>query len=66
MITIPVSKNTLINPMCLSAIETRKKSGKEIYVAIVDGKEYEIQDITQFMKDVQDFGVKLDHQYFAG
>ena len=64
---IPISRNLLINPKMLSSIETRKSKGQEYYVAVVDGKELEIEvPIDRLLTDIKKFNQATDNHHFAG
>jgi hypothetical protein len=51
----------------LSSIETRKSKGQEYYVAVVDGKELEIEvPIDRLLTDIKKFNQATDNHHFAG
>jgi hypothetical protein len=64
---IKVNDNTLINSRHISAIETKMVNKKQIYVAIVGGKTYEIKiPIEQFLASIDKAPDMGTQHHFAG
>lgn len=62
---VKINDNTYINPLNIQYVEGKENKGQRRFVVTVNGREFTISNVEDFLKQVADAGNEDNKQFFA-